>query len=132
MRLTKEIRLLIGDQLKAARVEREETQATVAVRLGISRQMINRYEKGRDAPTAQNLARLMRYFGIPLDLPGFKLTAEALELEPKRDLPTAEQFTLPFGKERVFPGATVRVKRNRNSLEIYALIQQPRRRRNRL
>ena len=95
-----------------------QTQNAVAKHLGLSRQMINRYEGGYDAPTAENLAKALRYFGISIELPGYRLTAEALEPFEKAQAPKEIQFELPFGKPQEFPNATVRVTRDKDRLEI--------------
>ena len=118
MRMSREIRQLIGNRLREARIARRQTQSKVAEELGLSRQMVNRYEKGRDAPTAENLAKALRYFGITIELPGYRLTAEALEPSDKAQTPKEIQFELPYGKPQDFSNATVRVTREKDRLEI--------------
>jgi len=118
MRISKEIRQLIGTKLKEERIKRKETQRTVSQNLGLSRQMVNRYEKGHDAPTADNLAKALRYFGTSIDLPGYRLTAEALEVPAKPGARKEVQFEMPFGKPQEILDATVRLTRERDSLEI--------------
>ena len=116
--MSREIRQLIANRLREARIARRETQRRVAEELGLSRQMVNRYEKGHDAPTADNLAKALRYFGISIDLPGYRLTAEALEVPAKPGAPKEVQFEMPFGKPQEILDATVRLTRERDSLEI--------------
>jgi len=116
--MSREIRQLIANRLREARIARRETQSRVAEELGLSRQMVNRYEKGRDAPTADNLAKALRYFGISIDLPGYRLTAEALEVPAKPGARKEVQFEMPFGKPQEILDATVRLTRERDSLEI--------------
>jgi len=116
--MSKEIRQAIGTKLREARIAKKETQSDVGTKLGLSRQMISRYEKGHDAPTAGNLAKALRHFGIGIDLAGYRLTAEALEIPTKTEGPREVQFELPFGKPQEFLSARVRVTRERDSLEI--------------
>ena len=127
MRFSKEIREMIGCQIRDARMARGATQRKLAEVLGVSRYMVIRYEKGRDTPTGATLAKAVLYLG-GLELPGYKLTAEALERPRAAPVPTAEQIELPLGVPQEFPGATVRVTRNRDSIEIFAVVSGPGRR----
>jgi len=123
MRMRKDIREEIGRRLREARLGRPgtpETQEQVAEKLGLSRQMINRYERGRDAPKAENLGKLLKYYGISINLPGYdyRLTAEALEV-PDRTVPSLnEQLSLELDKSSVLTNASVRILPKRNSIEI--------------
>jgi transcriptional regulator with XRE-family HTH domain len=121
MRMSEEIRRAIGAKLREARIAKNETQTEVGTKLGLSRQMISRYEKGHDAPTADNLARALRYFGISIDLPGYRLTAESLETPTKTGASPGVQFELPYGKPQEFLSARVRVTRERGSLQVVIL-----------
>ena len=94
----------------------------VAGKLGLSRQMVNRYENGHDSPRPENLARLVRHYGITLNIEGYKFTAEALETMPRDMGKPAKQLELPLGKPQEFTKASVRITRKSDSIEIYALI----------
>jgi transcriptional regulator with XRE-family HTH domain len=129
MKFTEEDCQSIGRQLKAARVAKRHTQRELAVALGVSRQMVIRYEHGKVAPTGENLAKAVRYAG-GLDLPSYKwkLTTEALEQARATPAPYGEQMELPLGVPQEFSGATIRVTRNRDSIEIFAVVGSPARR----
>jgi len=129
MRFTQEDCQSIGRQLKAARAVKRHTQRELAAALGVSRQMVSRYEHGRVAPTGENLAKAVRYAG-GLDLPSYnwKLTTEALEQARATPSPYGEQMELPLGVPQEFSGATIRVTRNLDSIEILAVVGGPGRR----
>lgn len=120
MRMSKEIRGAIGQRLRQARIEKGETQEQVADKLGLSRQMINRYEKGRDAPKAENLGKLLSYFVIGINLPGYdyRLTAEALETLASAPHPLPQQLSLELDKSSELTNARVRIRPTRSSIEI--------------
>ena len=128
MRLSQEARTQIAQQLKAARLEKKLTKIELARELGVSRQMIYRYEEGLDAPSAQNLAKALRYLGVSVIVQGHKLTAEAFEIRGKGPIPPGEQIDLPLGVPQEFSGTTIRVTRNEGSIEIHALISSTTRR----
>ncbi len=122
MRMTSEIRQAIGRALREARARTSpmKSQKQVADDVGLSRQMICRYEKAHDAPTGENLGKLLKYFGISIELPGYswRLTAEALE-GPKGDAESSfQQLTLELNKPREVQNAKVRIVRKENSIEI--------------
>ncbi len=83
--------------------------------------MVIRYEKGKDAPTGEAFAKAIRYIG-GLDLPGYRLTAEALERPKSPPPPATQQLDLPLGVPQEFPNTTVRVTRHEESIEIHAVI----------
>jgi transcriptional regulator with XRE-family HTH domain len=120
MRMSPEIRQAIGNALRKARVDANKTQSHVAREVGLSRQMICRYEKGHDAPTGENLGKLLRHFGISIELPGYawRLTAEALETAKARPLPLSQQLTLELNKPQEVHNAKVRIVRKEDSIEI--------------
>ena len=86
-----------------------------------------KYEQGKVAPTGENLTKAANYVGS-LNLPGYdyKLTTEALKKPGAVPATTpARQMELPFGVPQEFSGATVRVTRNENSIEIFAVVGSP-------
>lgn len=88
----------------------------------MSRYMVIRYEKGKDAPKGATFARAVRYLGT-LDILGYRLTAESFEPPKTVPAPITEQLELlPLGVPQEFPGATVRVTRHEESIEIHAVI----------
>lgn len=128
MRFTEEDCQSIGRQLKAARVSKRETQRELAEALGVSREMVIRYEHGKVAPTGENLAKAVKYAnGLELPSYGHKLTAEQMERPTAAPGTAAEQIDLPLGVPQEFSGATVRVTRGENSIEIFAVVGGPNR-----
>ncbi len=129
MKFTEEDCQSIGQQLKAARLTKKHTQRQLASAIGVSRQMVSRYEHGKVAPTGENLAKAVRYTG-GIDLPTYKwkLTTEALEQARATPAPYGQQMELPLGVPQEFSGATIRVTRNLDSIEILAVVSGPRRR----
>ena len=59
--------LLIGENIKRIRRERNLTQEEVATHLGISFQSISKWERGDGYPDITMLPVLSDYFGISVD-----------------------------------------------------------------
>lgn len=59
--------LLIGENIKRIRCERNLTQEEVATHLGISFQSISKWERGDGYPDITMLPALANYFGISID-----------------------------------------------------------------
>ena len=130
MRFTHQICQSIGRQLRDTRKGKHHTQRELAGILGVSRRMVMKYEQGKVAPTGENLTKAANYVG-GLDLPGYdyKLTTEALNKPgASPGAATVQQMDLPFGVPQEFSGATIRVTRSENSIEILAVVGGPDRR----
>ena len=126
MRFTEEDSQSIGRQLKAARATKGHTQRGLAQALGVSREMVIRYEHGKVAPTGENLARAVRYAeGLELPSYKYKLTAKAMEQPSAAPAPTEHQLELPLDVPQEFPDATVRITRREHSIEIFAVVGGP-------
>lgn len=61
----KDLRSKVAAQIKAWRLAREETQATVAIALGVAESTVNMWEKGERFPNPENLLGLAEVLGIP-------------------------------------------------------------------
>lgn len=59
--------LLIGENIKRMRRERDLTQEEMATHLGISFQSISKWERGDGYPDITMLPALANYFGISID-----------------------------------------------------------------
>ncbi len=59
--------LLIGENIKKLRRERDLTQEEVAAHLGISFQSVSKWERGEGYPDIEMLPTLSNYFGISVD-----------------------------------------------------------------
>jgi transcriptional regulator with XRE-family HTH domain len=123
MKFTQEICRSIGRQLRETRRANHQTQRELAQLLGVSRQMVVRYEKGVVAPTGEVLAKVARYVGH-IDLPGYdyKLTAQALEHPRPAPASIEEQLKLPLDMPQEFPDSTVRITRKEDCIEIFAVV----------
>jgi len=119
MAANREIRRAIGDRLKEVRVGRKQSQEQVAKELVISRQMINRYENGHDAPTGERLLKILHYVGDRVDLPrySYAITTEALK-ERMAEAEPAKQLNLEWGKPTELANSYVRIVPKRNTIEI--------------
>lgn len=74
--------LLIGDNIKRLRRERDLTQEEVAAHLGISFQAISKWERGDGYPDITLLPSLANYFGVSIDnLIGMNEIAKAEKYE---------------------------------------------------
>lgn len=120
MRMSREIREAIGRELRRARIDSKQTQKQLADSLGLSRQMICRYENGHDAPSAENLANILKYLRTRIDLPAFglRLTAEDLAGPAVGPQPVPRQLVLELDKPHDLENAKVRILRKTNSIEI--------------
>jgi transcriptional regulator with XRE-family HTH domain len=118
--MSPEIRQVIARALRDARGKANLTQKQVADAVGLSRQMICRYENGRDGPTGENLGKLLRYFKIGVQLPGYdwRLTAEALEAPGRVSQPVPKQMVLEPNKPQEVQNAKVSIVRKEDSIEI--------------
>ena len=106
--------------MRDARLKSGKTQKEVAAALGLSRQMVCRYENGHDAPTAENLGRAIRYFDISIDLPAFGLRLTAEELRGRQIGPqlVPKQLVLELDKPHDLENAKVRILRKKDSIQI--------------
>ena len=58
------MRRTLGETLRACRVERGMTQEFVAEALGVSRQVVSKWETGAAEPSTSNLLALARLYGV--------------------------------------------------------------------
>jgi transcriptional regulator with XRE-family HTH domain len=68
-----------GDRLYGARMQAAMTQAELAEKAGIWREMVNRYENGRRTPTMSTLVKLAKALGVK---PGRLLTGKTRRIDP--------------------------------------------------
>lgn len=102
----------LQDKLRHFRNGSGISQLDAAEKLEVSRQTIHRWEAGTSVPTTENLMRLSRLYGVPLDVwtqedwepPDLSAPPEAeLEVEPE-----AEPEPAPPEQERAKPGKLLR------------------------
>jgi Zn-dependent peptidase ImmA (M78 family)/DNA-binding XRE family transcriptional regulator len=58
---------LVGNRIKNARILKCLSQQNVAEEIGISKQMVSKYEKGEALPTSSKLIKLSKLFGLKID-----------------------------------------------------------------
>lgn len=111
----------VGIQIRDARKDHFWTQADLARRAELSRNMIGRYERGKDVPTLETLPRLLAALGYPLQVGEFTISvtqngAAQQPSEPK-------QYRLDFDQEytcKAGPDTSLRIRPNRDGLLITA------------
>lgn len=111
----------LGEQIKAARKKSGMTQQKFADRIGVSRQMVCRYENGSDLPSLDTLSKIAG----ALDLGDVEIGGTRLSLarkSPGRPQTTAVQLKLPLGQERRYRKAEVQVARKKGKLHVTAVI----------
>ena len=110
----------LGLQIRAARKGVGLTQTQLAEAVGKSRQMVSRYETGSDVPPLDVMAKIALRLGIgDINVNGYRLSLGSdggrKESEP------SEQLLLQFGKEYVYPGATIKITPTKVNITITAI-----------
>lgn len=100
---------VLGEQLREARMSRSLSVASAAAVLGVKRQMVYNYEKGKSLPGLGVLARAAKAWGATFKLGGCKVLPESTGPRPRQTrLPV--QLELAFLREREYKEARVRIK----------------------
>lgn len=95
----------LGERLSLLRKQRGMTQMELAEALDISRQAVSRWEQGVSEPSTENLIRIGKLFGVPVDA----LVNGDAQFPPEADTQVEEtnpEATAPKGAEappRVIP-----------------------------
>lgn len=55
------------NSIKVERAKKDITQATLAEKIGVSRQTVNAMEKGKYVPSTVLALKMARYFNIPVE-----------------------------------------------------------------
>jgi transcriptional regulator with XRE-family HTH domain len=110
----------LGLQIKNARKNARLTQDALGDAIGMSRQIIQRYEAGTDAPSVNVLGK------IALELSMTKVSINGFNFAVTRptegsSVPATEQLRLDFNKEHTFPGATIKITPTSVSITITAI-----------
>jgi transcriptional regulator with XRE-family HTH domain len=95
----------LGRQIKQERESAGLTQADLASQLSLSRQMIGRYETGRDAPAVDVLVEIARILEIEFQIRGVLVKLEHGG-HPKL---LRKQLKLEFEKTRRFDSAQIEI-----------------------
>jgi transcriptional regulator with XRE-family HTH domain len=110
----------LGLQIRDARKKAGfSSQAALGDALGLSRQMIQRYEAGDDAPSVDVLGRMALKLSMPeVNINGYRFEVTHSTASPEDRVPN--QLHLEFDKEHVFPGATIKITPTSVSITITA------------
>jgi len=96
------------------------TQAELADELDVSRQMVTRYESGRDLPAVEVLAAAARVLDTKFSVQGMIVTSGGEFRGGPR--PVAQQLVLPFMRTRKFRRAVVEITRRKGKILISATL----------
>lgn len=111
----------IGAQIREARKAAGMTQDELAMRLDVARQMICRYEAGRDAPSVEVLARAADTLSIVFHVRDLWISFEKAGA-PHKPRPVPKQLRFQFEKSHVFRGAVVEITPHKGRILIRAVI----------
>ncbi len=114
--------LTFGEQLRKARQDSGLTQDELADQLGVSRQMVGRYETQDGEPSIGVLARAGATLGIPFEIEGVRINCEFVDARANLQV-VPRQLRLDFGKARTFQGAIIEITPQRGKLFIRAEMQ---------
>ena len=88
------------ENLAHLRKEAGLSQQDLAERLNVSRQTISKWELGTALPSTENLIRLSRLYGVPLDfLVGNNETRETESADAVEEVPATEAAEAPAAEE---------------------------------
>ena len=77
---------MLGDQIKQLRINRNLTQAQLAIKLGVTKQSINSWENNERTPSVDILKRIAEFFSCSTDF--------LLELEQRKNFIETKNLTL--------------------------------------
>jgi transcriptional regulator with XRE-family HTH domain len=112
----------LGETIKRARDSVFMGQEKLAKLVGVSRQMISRYESGSDSPSIDKLASIARVLELEqISVRGTIINFCQLTGSDKPRI-VHRQLTLPFDRIRRFEGATVEIVPRKGRLVLTAVI----------
>ncbi len=87
--------MTFGDKLSSLRKQANLTQSDIANKLNVSRQAVNKWEKGSCLPDIDNIQKLSSIFNVSIDeLLDYKIENISLELNTKEELINRENSKL--------------------------------------
>jgi transcriptional regulator with XRE-family HTH domain len=112
----------IGDAIRKARNSLLMTQHDLARHVGVSRQMVSRYESGADSPSIQHLAGIARVLEIDqISVEGTIINFRQLDKSDRPKL-VLRQLKLPFDKISKYEGATIKIEPRKGRLIFTAVM----------
>lgn len=58
----------IGENIQKMRKQKQVSQEELSFALGVSRQIVSRWENGLSVPSGENLSSLAKYFGVSIEV----------------------------------------------------------------
>jgi transcriptional regulator with XRE-family HTH domain len=102
-------KVALGSQIRDARKKVGLSQEALGDALGMTRQIVQRYEAGSDAPSVNVLGKIaLKLSMTEVNINGYRFAV--MQPSELSNVPKAEQLKLDFDKEYVFSGATVKIK----------------------
>jgi transcriptional regulator with XRE-family HTH domain len=111
----------IAHQIRDARIDSGLTQEELADHLHVSRQMVGRYERGKDEPSISVIARAGSVLGVSFEIDGIRIVCDAVDPRAKL-LVAPHQLRFDFGKATKFQGAIIEITPHKGKLLIRAEI----------
>lgn len=109
----------LAQQIREAREAANFTQDDLANHLGVSRQMVNKYEKNKGVPAIDVLARMAVLLEVRFKINHLIISAE----ETSPHLKTVpKQLRLDFEKSQTYPGAVICITPKEGQILISAKI----------
>lgn len=93
--------MLVGQKLKEQRLQQNETQESIAIKLGVSRQTISNWENGKTLPDIDSLIKLSQIYQLSIDELFDAATEPAVESTTESE---AESISEPISES--VPGST--------------------------
>jgi transcriptional regulator with XRE-family HTH domain len=120
-------KIKLGDEIKARRDRAGLTLKELASQLSVSRVQLGNYEKGNSAIPVNILTEIARALKVEsFTVDGYRIVPE--DYAPKPVLAPAQQTNFPFGEERCFGNASVKIEPTESSggVVITAVFKEPR------
>jgi len=109
----------LGQTIREARLNAGVSQDDLGKVIGKCRQMIRQYEEGLAPISADALARIAIRLGMTeVNVNGYRFVIQ--QREQPETAESAEQLTLSFNQEHIFPGGTLKVTATKEKLTITA------------
>lgn len=109
----------LAGQIKDARESIRLTQQQLADKLGLSRNIISRYENGKDVPSIEILSALARELDTPFRIQGLQVVVECASPRLK---PVPRQLRLDFEKIQQYKDAVIEITPREGQIFITAKI----------
>jgi transcriptional regulator with XRE-family HTH domain len=91
---TDQDRAAFGKRLRDARISKALSQPDVAAMFDATKQSVSSWEKGRNLPTAEDVARLADEFGVSVEWLLFGVQTQALSMDLRKRLVSMDADSL--------------------------------------